>query len=149
MGYGKGYYDRCCCNACKTSCGQLTFAIVQTILVITSGIFGNFVGLILDIGLVIWLFTSYKRRDDDHGIKGVNTAKGAFIYSTVLCVLSAIGQLALFIICLVSWYITDELAFVFLSVCWGTTIRIWQTIVAFWFYASLRDDYYARQAAKN
>ena len=147
MAYGKGYYDRCCCNACKTSCGQLTFAIVQIFLIIFSGISANFVGLILDIVLTVWLISSYKKRDDKYGESGVNTARGAFIYSTVLCVLSVIGQIALFIICLVTWYVSDELAIIFLSVCVTTTVRIWQTIVSFWFYASLRDDFHARKAA--
>ena len=125
MGYGDGYYDKCCCRMCKTSCGQVTFGIVFVIMIIMTGVTQNWLSLVLDIGLVIYLFTSYKRRDDDYGIKGVNTAKGCFIYSLVLCILTALGQIIIAIVVIASYYVEEEIALVFMALCWGTTLRVW------------------------
>ena len=62
----------------------------------------------LDAVLVAWLIRSYTLRDDDHGLKGVNTAKGAFIYSTVVCGLMFLGQIILFAVVMASGYYVEE-----------------------------------------
>ena len=51
MGYGDGYYDKCCCRMCKTSCGQFTFGIVYVIMIILTGVAMNWLSLVLEIFL--------------------------------------------------------------------------------------------------
>ena len=123
MAYGKGYYDNCCC-CCSIGCGPCTCSVFFALGIISAMSLGNFYGGGLDFILVIWLTISFCKRDDKYGMSGVNTAKGAFIFSLILAILSFIGQVALFSI-IISERVEEETFIMFTNLgammCW----RVW------------------------
>ncbi len=147
MGYGNGYYDKCCCDNCKTSCGQRCCAIWFIILILGAGLSFAFPFVVFDIILVVFLFISYGKRDDDHGPARVSTAKCVFTYSVVLCVFNAIAQFVTYGMIMSNYYINVNLNNSFSFLAGSLFWRVWQTVIAYWFYASLRDDEEARRMA--
>ena len=129
MPYGKGYYDTCCCCNCKISSGQLAFAILFTLGVISQGASLNFPFMVLDIPLVVMLYVSYCQRDirkKKYGSKGVYTAKCAFVYSTVITAFATIAFIALFGIIMAGRYRVDLLtSYYYISVASYLPWRIW------------------------
>ena len=146
MGFDKGYYDTCCCCKCSTASGHLAFGIITLLLsalgvlaAISSGEYTAVWYLVLGILTLV----NYCKRDDSHGKGRVSFALCVYIYSIITFFIDY-GIYFAIQVALQNYFIGNEEVRIFYAITCVMSIylplRLWQSIVCFWFYASLRDD---------
>ena len=97
MGYGKGYYDRCCCGSMSTATGVKVWGILTIVSGVMSLFLSDILGACARISLGAMLAKAGSQTEKTLS-KDRGTIKCAYIYNFVLTVLGIIASAAYFIL---------------------------------------------------